>query len=89
MWAPRLASSSGWCGSSTGLELLTDTEVAKVSRAEDAPRLIEGDEYVDLADLTAGLQQAQATPRTPAKDALPRSAVSETSWSRILNALGS
>jgi hypothetical protein len=61
----------------TLLALLTDAEVAKVSVAEDAPRLIEGDEYVDLADPTAGVQQVQATPRTPPGHALPRSAVSD------------
>jgi hypothetical protein len=69
------------------LELLTDTEVAKVSRAEDAPRLIEGDEYVDLADPGAGVQQVQATPRTPAGHALPRSAVSDATWAKIVKAV--
>lgn len=69
------------------LKLLTDAEVAKVSRAEDAPRLIEGDEYVDLEDLAAGVQRVQATPRTPASHALPRSAVSDATWAKIVRAV--
>ncbi len=68
----------------TILALLTDTEVAKVSRAEDAARLVEGDEYVDLADPAAGVQQVQATPRTAPGHALPRSAVSDATWSKIV-----
>lgn len=69
------------------LALLSDAEVAKVSRAEDVTRLVEGDEYVDLTDLAAGVQQVQATPRTPPGDALPRSAVSDATWSKIVRAV--
>jgi hypothetical protein len=69
------------------LLLLSDAEVAKVSRAEGAARLIEGDEYIDLTDLASGVQQVQATPRTPAGHALPRSAVSDATWEKILRAL--
>jgi hypothetical protein len=69
------------------LKLLSDAEVAKVSRAEDAPRLIEGDEYVDLEDLAAGVQRVQATPRTAASHALARSAVSEATWTKIVGAV--
>ena len=66
------------------LKLLTDEEVAKVSTAEGAPRLVEGDEYVDLTNLANGVQQVQATPRTPPGHALPRSAVSDGSWKKII-----
>jgi hypothetical protein len=69
------------------LKLLSDAEVAKVSRAEDAPRLVEGDEYVDLQDLDAGVQLVQATPRTPPGHALPRSAVSDATWTKIVQAV--
>jgi hypothetical protein len=69
------------------LALLSDAEVAKVSRVEDAPRLIEGDEYVDLEDLAAGVRQVHDTsPR--AGHALPRSAVSEATWAGIVAAVG-
>jgi hypothetical protein len=71
------------------LKLLTDAEVAKVSRAEDAPRLIEGDEYIDLEDLDSGVQLVQATPRTAPGHALPRSAVSEGTWAKIVSAVAS
>jgi hypothetical protein len=64
--------------------LLTDAEAAKVSTAEGAPRLIEGDEYVDLEDLGAGVQLVQASPRTAARHALPRSAVSDATWAKIV-----
>ena len=69
------------------LELLTDAEVAKVSLAEDASRLVEGDEYVDLTDPSAGIQQVQASPRTPPGHALPRSSVSDASWTKIVQLL--
>ena len=68
------------------IKLLTDAEVAKVSTSEDAPRLMEGDEYVDLEDLDSGVQLAQATPRTAPGHALPRSAVSDATWAKIVKA---
>jgi hypothetical protein len=71
----------------TIINLLTDVEVAKVSSAEDAPRLIEGDEYIDLEDPAAGVQLVQAAPRTPPGQALPRSAVSEATWSKVVRAV--
>jgi hypothetical protein len=69
------------------IQLLTDAEVAKVSTAEDAPRLVEGDEYVDLEDLDSGVQQVQATPRTAPGHALPRSSVSDATWAKIVKAV--
>jgi hypothetical protein len=69
------------------LRLLTDAEVAKVSRAEGEPRLIEGDEYIDLEDLGSGVQLVQATPRTAPGRALPRSAVSDATWAKIVKAI--
>ncbi len=71
------------------LKLLTDAEVAKVSSAEDAPRLVEGDEYIDLEDLGSGVQLVQATPRTAPGRALPRSAVSDGTWAKIVSAVAS
>jgi hypothetical protein len=73
----------------TILRLLTDAEVAKVSRAEGEPRLVEGDEYVDLEDLDSGVQLVQAAPRTAPGHALPRSAVSEATWAKIVNVVAS
>ena len=66
------------------LKLLSDVEVAKVSTREGAPRLVEGDEYIDLTELESGVQQVQASPRTAPGHALPRSAVSDASWKKIV-----
>ena len=71
------------------IKLLTDAEVAKVSTAEGAPRLVEGDEYVDLEDLAAGVQLVQATPRIAPGHALPRSAVSDATWAKIVKTVAS
>jgi hypothetical protein len=69
------------------LALLSDAEVAKVSRVEDAPRLIEGDEYVDLEQLATGVRQVHASsPR--AAHMLPRSAVSEGTWAKVVAVVG-
>jgi hypothetical protein len=67
--------------------LLSDAEIAKVSRAEGESRLVEGDEYVDLEDVAAGVHQVHATSIRPAR-ALPRSAVSEATWAKIVAAVG-
>jgi hypothetical protein len=69
------------------LGLLTDAEVAQVSNAEDAPSLIEGDQYIDLLDLEAGVQEVHDAARTAPRHALPRSAVSDASWAKIVRAI--
>jgi CBS-domain-containing membrane protein len=66
------------------MSLLTDAEVAKISRAEEAPRLVEGDEYVDLGDLDSGVHQVQATSHVAMGRALPRSAVADATWAKII-----
>ena len=71
------------------LKLLTDAEVSMVSRAEGEQRLVEGDQYIDLEDLESGVQLVQATPRTAPGHALPRSAVSEGTWAKIVRAVAS
>ncbi|HEX3773497.1 MAG TPA: hypothetical protein VHV51_03480 [Polyangiaceae bacterium] len=69
------------------LKLLTDAEISKVSLAEDAPRLVEGDEYVDLDNLESGVQLVQAVPRDAPGHALPRSAVADATWAKIVKAV--
>jgi hypothetical protein len=64
------------------LKLLSDAEVASVSTAETAPRLADGDEYLDLEQLARGVQQAPFT--TPMGRVLPRKAVREATWNAIL-----
>ena len=69
----------------TILNLLSDEENAKVSTAEAASRLIEGEEYLDLEHLDQGVQRAKAaTTKVTMGHILPRSAVRDETWSKIL-----
>jgi hypothetical protein len=65
------------------LKLLSDDEVAKVSTAETAVRLANGDEYLDLEHLDQGvLRGGEAA--TPMGRVLPKKAVHADTWSKIL-----
>jgi hypothetical protein len=64
------------------LELLSDAEVANVSNAETTAELPEGDEYLDLERLDEGVSRAR--PGTPMGRVLPRQAVAEKTWNKIL-----
>ena len=68
----------------TILTLLSDEEVAKVSTAETASGLTEGAQYLDLEHLDQGVQRAKAATKTTMGHVLPRSAVSDKTWSKIL-----
>lgn len=70
------------------LGLLSDEEVAKVSTAETQFRLSDGDEYLDLERLEEGVRQVHGQ-ITAMGRLLPRSAVREATWSKILTQLGS
>ena len=65
------------------LRLLSDDEVASVSTAETATRLLDGEEYLDLEELERGVQQARKTGPTMGR-VLPRKAVHKDTWSKIL-----
>ena len=69
------------------LALLSDPEVARVSRAEDAKRLVEGDEYVDLERPENGVRQVHPSTRVHPEHVLPRSAVSDATWDKIVQAV--
>ena len=69
------------------LNLLTDEETAKVSNNETAASLIAGDEYLDLARLDQGIQQANATASVSANDIIPRGAVSAVTLTKISAAI--
>jgi hypothetical protein len=69
------------------LKLLSDAEIAKVSAVETEARLADGDEYVDLQQLELGVRRAVGT-FVPMLRALPRKAVEELSWTKILAQLG-
>ncbi len=68
------------------LKALSDDEVAHVSTAETAAQLSDGDEYLDLEQLNRGVQRALQT-TTPMGRVLPRKAVHETTWKKILEQL--
>lgn len=65
------------------LKLLSDAEVAKVSTAETTVVLAKGDEYLDLERIELGIQQA-AKDHAPIGRILPRKAVHDKTWSKIL-----
>jgi len=69
------------------LKLLSDREVESLSTAEGAPGLNHGDEYIDLEHLDQGVQRADGV-IVPMGHVLPRKAVHEATWSKILTKLG-
>jgi hypothetical protein len=68
----------------TILKLLTDDEVAKVSAAECAAGLANGVQFVDLAHLDRGIQTAAILNKVNAGDVIPRNAVSDQTWKKIM-----
>lgn len=68
------------------LNLLSDAEVARVSTAETAQTMLDGDEYLDLEHLDWGVQRAPGAD-TPMGHVLPRKALREETWSKILRHL--
>ena len=68
----------------TILKLLSDEEIAKVSTAEAASELTEGGEYLDLEHLDQGVQRAKAATTVTMRNVLPRSAVRDETWSKII-----
>ena len=69
------------------LKLLSDDEVASVSTAETAARLLDGEEYLDLEQLERGVQQARKAGPAMGR-VLPRRTVHKDTWSKILTVLG-
>jgi hypothetical protein len=65
------------------LNLLSDDEVAAVSTAETAPRLSDGDEYIDLEQLDQGVRRALGA-TAPMGSVLPRKAIHDATWRKIL-----
>ena len=68
------------------LGLLSDDEVASVSTAETATGLSAGDEYLDLEQPDRGVCLAAGI-SGPMGCVLPRRAVHETTWSKVLTEL--
>jgi hypothetical protein len=70
------------------LKLLSDAELARVSTAETATRLADGDEYLDLDNLDEGVQRAAGT-AVPIARVLSKGAVLGDTWNTILSMLPS
>jgi hypothetical protein len=68
------------------LQLLAEGEVDGASIPETTAHLRRGDEYLDLEQLQQGVQRA-AGAGTLAGQVLPRRAVREDTWRRILRQL--
>ncbi len=68
------------------IELLSDDEVAKVSTAEGSGHLSHGDEFIDLSRLDRGVRQADGVV-IPMANVLPRAAVDEQTWAKIVELL--
>ena len=66
------------------LKLLSDEETARVSTAEAASGIIQGAEYLDLEHLDLGVQRAKASGSVTMGHVLPRSAVRDETWRKIL-----
>lgn len=66
------------------LKLLSDEETARVSMAETEEALSEGAEYLDLEQLDKGIQRASAAAAIAMGGIIPRTAVSEQTWSKIM-----
>lgn len=68
----------------TILKLLSDDEIARVSTAETATHLVEGDEYVDLEAPDQGVRTALGGSNARLGRVLPRKAILEKTWREIL-----
>jgi hypothetical protein len=68
------------------LELLEQGEFAGTSVLEDENRLAKGQEYLDLERLDAGVQRASDSV-TALRHVLPRKAVHEDTWRKLLRQL--
>ncbi len=68
------------------LKLLSDQEAASVATAETVDRLTAGDEYLDLEHLHDGVQRAGSS-ATPMGRVLPKKAIHESTWSKLLKQL--
>lgn len=69
------------------LNLLTDTEAARVSSAEATETLKVGSEFLDLMNIEAGVQTLAIDTMVTVAHVLPRQAVSDATWTKVVAAL--
>ena len=67
------------------LALLSEEEVARVSRAESEASMKKGDEYLDLSHPEKGVQRADTS--MSMHNLLPKAAVREATWVEIVASL--
>jgi hypothetical protein len=70
------------------LKMLSDAEVARVSRSEGEVRLGDGDEYIDLAAPLNGVRRVHGAMQMTMGKVLPRSAVTAETWAKIAARFG-
>lgn len=68
------------------LTLLSEQEVASVATSE-TDDLADGDEYLDLEHLNEGVQRAGSS-AAPMGRVLPKKAIHESTWGKLLKQLG-
>jgi len=78
-------SQTGYLERNKILTLLSDEEVARVSRAESEASMTKGDEYIDLSHLEKGVQRADTS--LSMHNLLPKAAVREATWVEIVASL--
>lgn len=71
----------------TIMKLLSDEETARVSTAETAAHLADGEEYVDLEQPDQGVRRANGVATAPMGHVLPRKAVQQRTWDQIIGLL--
>lgn len=69
------------------LKLLSDHEVARVSTAETKSSVAAGADFIDLEHLDKGVQRNSAAATVAMGDIIPRTAVSDQTWAKILEQL--
>jgi hypothetical protein len=67
------------------LTLLSDGEIARVATLEGGAPLEPGEEYVDLTQLERGVLRAEAGRALDLGHVLPRSLLSDETWSKIMH----
>ena len=69
--------------------LLTDEENARVTTAEAGASLVEGSEFLDLEHLELGIQRVSGAAAPEMAHVIPRSAVGNDTWNKIVAHLSS
>jgi hypothetical protein len=67
------------------LSILSDEEGARVRMPAAAAVLVDGDEFIDLTHIELGVQRAGES--NPRDDVLPRKALHENTWRKIVTNL--